>query len=132
MYCSFRFTALTLLLALAVPGGAGEQAPDTETEVELELPPREAIEAHKTYDRGPELQQTAGGGLIVNAFIMDGPVRVEIRDRTSDELVLERQEQSLFPFELSRRELGIEPTQVVVRIFVQGKLAHELDLLPPR
>lgn len=120
--------AACFTLIAGLPTGAAEAASTTD----LDLPPQEVIDEHKTYDAGPELQQTAGGGLIVNAFIMEGPVHVELSDRDSGQVLMEREETSLFPFELSRQELGIEPTQVLVRIFVQGELAHELELLPDR
>jgi len=59
---------------------------------------------------------------------MDGPVRVAIRHRETGELLLERESDTLFSFEVSRQDLGGEPEEVVVRIFVAGELAHELTL----
>jgi hypothetical protein len=89
-----------------------------------------ASPASEGYDPGPELQRAPGGSLIVNAFIVDGPVRLEIRDRESDALLLEKQAPSLFPFEVPADELEVPPDQVRVRIFVRGDLAHELELTP--
>ncbi len=129
-----RTAAMTLAAALAMSGILPARAAETEPadSAELDLPAREEIEEHKSYDPSPELQQTSSGGLIVNAFIMEGPVRVEIRDRHSDRVVMEKEERSLFPFEVSRQDLGVEPTQVVVRIYREGEMAHQLDLLPER
>jgi hypothetical protein len=117
--------ALISARAAAADGAAVERS-------ELDHPATEKIEAYKTYDPGPKLQQAPGGGLIVNVFIMEGPVRLEIHDRESDEVLFEKQEGSMFPFEVSRRELGVDATQVVVYIYVAGELAHKLDLLPAR
>ena len=127
-------TAAILLLATALACWPQPNAAETAGQQpdELELPPREEIEKHKTYDSTPELQQTAGGGLIVNAFIMEGPVRLEIRDRHTGEVLLEKHERSLFPFEVSREDLGVEATRVIVRIWIGDELAHELDLLAER
>ncbi len=94
------------------------------------LPPQQEIEKHETYRSEPDLQETAGGGLVVNAFIMDGPVHVEVRDRKSGKLLLEKRAETLFPFEIPRRQLGVQMTQVVVKIYVKGKLAHELTVEP--
>lgn len=129
-----RAAALALILSLAAPvsPSASADAPESAESPDLDLPRREEIEEHKSYDPSPELQQTASGGLIVNAFIMEGPVRVEIRDRHSGRVVMEKEQRSLFPFQVSREELGVEPTQVVVRIYRGGELAHQLDLLPER
>lgn len=91
---------------------------------------QEEIEKHETYRSEPDLQETAGGGLVVNAFIMDGPVHVEVRDRKSGKLLLEKRAETLFPFEIPRRQLGVQMTQVVVKIYVKGKLAHELTVEP--
>lgn len=100
----------------------------SEDEAELDLPPQEEIEAHKSFDPSPKLQRTPGGSLIVDAFIMDGPVRVEIRRRDSDELLLEKQSDTLFSFEVERTTLGAAPEDVVVRIYIDDTLAHELAL----
>ncbi len=94
------------------------------------LPPKEEIEKHERYQAGPTLQETPGGGLVVNAFIMNGPVRVEVRDRDSGKVLMEKQKDVLFPFEIPREELGVAPARAVVRIYVQGQLIHELNLVP--
>lgn len=94
------------------------------------LPDEEEIAAHRSFDPEPSLQRTSGGALIVNAFILTGPVRVAVHDRRTDALILERSSDSLFPFELSHHELGIEPEQARVRIYVDGNLAHTLELEP--
>lgn len=117
---------LAILTATASLPATAEQPPA------LDLPPEEEIEEHKTYDPSPELQKTPGGGIIVNAFIMQGPVRVEVLRGPTGEVVLEKEEQSLFPFEIPRTELEFEPSDVVVRIYVGGELAHELELHPER
>lgn len=95
---------------------------------DLDVPGEAEIAEHRTYDPGPELQRTPGGSLIVDAFIMDGPVRVAIRHRETGELLLEQESDTLFSFEVSRPDLGAEPEEVVVRIFLDGELAHELTL----
>lgn len=110
-----------------VPAAANE---DSTPGTAPTLPPEAEVAKHKTFDPAPELQVTPGGGLVVNAFIMDGPVRVEIRDRDTGRVVMSKEMDTMFPFEVSRHDLNLEPTRVVVRIYVKGALAHELNLLP--
>jgi hypothetical protein len=129
-----RATAV-LLCAFAWPLAAapgGDTAPEPGTAAPAAAatdgPGREDIERHKSFDPAPELQRTPGGSLIVNAFIMDGPARVTISRRDSGELLLEKSEDALFPFEVSGADLGTEPENVVVKIYLDGALAHELKL----
>ncbi|MEQ8858090.1 MAG: hypothetical protein RIC56_05540 [Pseudomonadales bacterium] len=121
-----------LLCVAGLPGSAAAAvsaaANETPAAEAAPVPDTSAAERHASFDPAPDLQRTPGGNLIVNAFIMRGPVRVEIREQGSDRLLVERQSETLFPFELSHRELGAEPEQVVVHIYVDGTLSHELTL----
>ena len=115
------------------PAAAAEPAPPEPPKppaapADLDVPDEEEIAEHRTYDPGPKLQRTPGGSLIVDAFIMDGPVRVAIEHRESGEVLFEQASDTLFSFEVSRPDLGAEPEEVVVRIFLDGELAHELTL----
>ena len=122
-------TAFSAALPAATASAAAPEPPDPPAApADLDVPDADDIAEHRTYDPGPELQRTPGGSLIVDAFIMDGPVRVAIRHRESGELLLEQESDTLFSFEVSRPDLGAEPEAVVVRIFVDGELAHELTL----
>jgi len=109
---------------LCFPAGTAAQPAETLSD----LPDKAEIDEQRTFDPGPELQRVPGGSLIVNAFIMDGPVRVDIHNRHSDEVILHREADSMFPFEVSRRDLAVEPQDVLVRIYVKGELAHTLEL----
>ena len=111
--------------AAAAPGGTGTSDAASAAEAG---PGREEIERHKSFDPSPRLQRTPGGSLIVDAFIMDGPARVTISRRDGDTVLLDRTEEALFPFEVTGTDLGTEPENVVVRIYLDGELAHELTL----
>ena len=113
--------------AIAAPAGDPAGASDAPPAAGAG-PGREAIERHKSFDPGPKLQRTPGGSLIVDAFIMNGPARVIISRRDGDTVLLEKTEEALFPFEVSGADLGTEPENVVVRIYLKGELAHELTL----
>lgn len=121
---------LPLLWLVGAPGGAlAQPASGSDTAgPAAEQSVTGARTARASFDPAPELQQAAGGGLIVNAFIMDGPVRVEIRNRESGELVMERDEDALFPFEVRPADLGIDADQAEVLIYVDGQLTHTLEL----
>jgi len=99
-----------------------------EAPADLDVPSEDEIAEHRTYDPGPNLQRTPGGSLIVDAFIMDGPVRVAIERRESGEVLFEQESDTLFSFEVSRSDLDAEPEEVVVKIFLDGELAHELTM----
>lgn len=99
-----------------------------EAPADLDVPSEDEIAEHRTYDPGPNLQRTPGGSLIVDAFIMDGPVRVAIEHRESGEVLFEQESDTLFSFEVSRSDLDAEPEDVVVKIFLDGELAHELTM----
>lgn len=116
------------LPAAAAPAAAPEPPDPPAAPADLDVPDAEDIAEHRTYDPDPKLQRTPGGSLIVDAFIMDGPVRVAIRHQETDELLFEQESDTLFSFEVSRPDLGAEPEAVVVRIFLDGELAHELTL----
>ncbi|MDZ7668234.1 MAG: hypothetical protein U5Q16_02025 [Gammaproteobacteria bacterium] len=117
-----RLVLISSLLCL--PAGAGAQ----EAEALSDLSDKAEIDEHRSFDPDPDLQRVPGGSLIVNAFIMDGPVRVDIHDRHSDEVILHREADSMFPFEVSRQDLAVEPEDVLVRIYVKGELTHTLKL----
>lgn len=122
-------TALLMTAAcLAALAPAARAAPEPADRAGLDLPAEEEIAEHSSFDPTPALQRTPGGNLIVDAFIMAGPVRVEIRDRDSDAVLLDKESASLFPFEVSREELGVEPGRIKVYIYVDGSLRHELEL----
>lgn len=132
-------TSTAIAVIALLPLAAGAAAPDApEPPAELperaavpdrtDLPERDDIDEYTSFDAGPELQTTPGGGLIVNAFIMEGPVRVVISDRDSGDVVLEQREDSLFPFEVPRSELGISPQRARVDIYIGEELAHQLEL----
>lgn len=93
-----------------------------------DLPDEADVDDQRSFDPAPKLQRVPGGSLIVNAFIMDGPVRVEIHNRHSDEVIMHREADSMFPFEVPRSDLPVEPEDVRVRIYVKGNLAHTLEL----
>lgn len=124
-----RLTRSAILVS-ALVGGAGAWSQGADLPEPGAGPTQSDIDRQATYDPGPELQRTPGGSLIVNAFILEGPVRVEIRDRDSDELLFEKEDRTLFPFEVASTELGTEPERVLVRIFIRGHLSHELKLEP--
>lgn len=115
--------ALAISLLCLAAGAAAQPA-----DAPADLPDQADIDDHRTFDPEPELQRVPGGSLIVNAFIMDGPVRVDIHNRHSDEVILHREADSMFPFEVSRQNLTVEPEDVLVRIYVKGDLAHTLEL----
>lgn len=115
--------ALAISLLCLAAGAAAQPA-----DAPADLPDQADIEDHRSFDPAPELQRVPGGSLIVNAFIMDGPVRVEIRNRHSDEVIMHREGDSMFPFEVSRGDLPVAAEDVLVRIYVKGDLAHTLEL----
>lgn len=84
------------------------------------------VKAHASFDPSPELQLIAGGNLVVNAFILQEDVRVLVRDERTGTILLERRSEALFPFEISRADLGAELQDVVVDIYVGGELLHQL------
>lgn len=127
-----RWAVAILLGALAWPAAAAQgdgALPPADAPPAAEAgPDRDEIERHKSFDPSPRLQRTPGGSLIVDAFIMDGPARLTISRRDSDAVLLEKTEDALFPFEVNSTDLGTEPENVVVRIYLDGELAHELTL----
>jgi len=111
------------------PAAAAPEPPAApESPADLDVPGEDEIAEHRTYDPGPKLQRTPGGSLIVDAFIMDGPVRVAIERRESGEVLFEQESDTLFSFEVSRSDLDAEPEEVVVKIFLDGELAHKLTM----
>lgn len=115
--------ALAISLLCLAAGAAAQPA-----DAPADLPDKADIEDHRSFDPAPDLQRVPGGSLIVNAFIMDGPVRVDIHNRHSDEIIMHREGDSMFPFEVSRGDLPVDAEDVLVRIYVKGDLAHTLEL----